>query len=76
MEVDLKSFQLDEVGCRPTIQGEGDRKVLKHVPLLALIQFLHVVEEAMLLSDLVVKFEMIDHLLDTMDTQVIKSNTL
>lgn len=30
----------------------------------------------MLLSDLVMKFEMIDHLFDTMDTQVIKSNPL
>ena len=30
----------------------------------------------MLLGDLVMKFEMIHHLLDTMDTKVIKSNPL
>lgn len=33
-------------------------------------------EEAMLLGDLIMKFEMIDHLLDTMDTKVIISNPL
>lgn len=48
--------------------------MLEHVSLLVFKELVHIEKEVMLLSNLFMKLKVINHLLNTMDAEIIKAN--
>jgi hypothetical protein len=61
---------------RATINSESHWKMIENILLLQLVVFVHIVKQVILFSDLFMKLEMINHFLDAMFAEIIKSYPL